>query len=91
MNEYRKYPLYSFAIKVVVPDNNMHCVPIMSRNSHEHEENERNPTTGLSLPIGKTISNHVKCGLSKSQIKASLSTNYPQHSINQDKLHNLII
>ncbi|CAF3026822.1 unnamed protein product, partial [Rotaria sp. Silwood2] len=62
--EYRKYPLYYFAIQVVVPDNNMHCVLIMSRNSHEHEENERNPTIGLSLPIDKTVSNYVKCGLS---------------------------
>ncbi|CAF0894013.1 unnamed protein product [Rotaria sordida] len=69
----------------------MHCVAIISRNLHEHEDNERNPTTRLPSPIRKTISNHVKCGLSQSQTKASLITNYPQHSINQDKLHNLIV
>ena len=83
----------SFEIKIIVPDNNMHCVTIMSRNLHEHEGNERNPTTRILSPILKTVPDHVKCGLSQSQIKASLVTNYPQHSINQDKLnlHNLIV
>ena len=33
-SEYRKYPLCSFEIKIIVPDNNMHCVTIMSRNLH---------------------------------------------------------
>ena len=90
-SEYRKYPLCSFKIKIIVPDNNMHCVTIMSRNLHEHEKNERNPTTRVPSPIRKTVSDHVKFGLSQSQIKASLVTNYPQYSINQDKLHNLIV
>jgi hypothetical protein len=90
-SEYRKYPLCSFEIKIIVPDNDMDHVTIMSRNLHEHEENERNPTTRLPSPIRKTVSDHVKCGLSQSQIKASLIINYPQHSINQDKLHNLVV
>ena len=63
-SEYRKYPLCSFEIKIIVPDNNMHCVTIMSSNLHEHEKNERNPTTRVPSPIRKTVSDHVKCGLS---------------------------
>ncbi|CAF1258586.1 unnamed protein product [Rotaria sp. Silwood1] len=51
---------------LVVPNNNMHCVTIISRNSYEGEENERNPTTRLSLSIRKTVSKYVECGWSQS-------------------------
>jgi len=71
-SEYRKYPLCSFEIKIIVPDNNMDHVTIISRNLHEHEENERNTTTRLPSPIRKCVSNNVKCGLSQSQILYSI-------------------
>ncbi|CAM2730618.1 unnamed protein product, partial [Rotaria socialis] len=32
----------------------------MSKNEHEHEQNERNTTTRLPSPIRESISNYVK-------------------------------
>ncbi|CAF5149066.1 unnamed protein product, partial [Rotaria magnacalcarata] len=72
-SEYRKYPLCHFQIKIIVPDNNMNSITIMSKN--EHEQNERNSTTRLPSPIRESISNYVKCGLLQPQIKASLIIN----------------
>ncbi|CAM4830437.1 unnamed protein product [Rotaria magnacalcarata] len=72
-SEYRKYPLCHFQIKIIVPDNNMNSITIMSKN--EHEQIERNATTRLPSPIRESISTYVKCGLSQSQIKASLIIN----------------
>ena len=74
-SEYRKYPLCHFQIKIIIPDNNMNSITIMSKNEHEHEQNERNATTRLLSPIRESISNYVKCGLSQPQIKASLIIN----------------
>ncbi|CAM4975026.1 unnamed protein product, partial [Rotaria socialis] len=90
-SEYRKYPLCHFQIKIIVPDNNMNSITIMSKNEHEHEQNERNTTTRLPSPIRESISNYVKCGLSQPQIKASLILNYPQSPIDQVKLSNKIV
>ncbi|CAM4989051.1 unnamed protein product, partial [Rotaria socialis] len=42
------------------PDNNMNSITIMSKNEHEHEQNERNTTTRLPSPIRESISNYVK-------------------------------
>ena len=44
-SNYRKYPLCSLEIKITVTDNDMKSFKIMSRNKHQHEENEKNPTT----------------------------------------------
>ncbi|CAM4845378.1 unnamed protein product, partial [Rotaria magnacalcarata] len=74
-SEYRKYPLCHFRIKIIVPDNNINSITIMSKNEHEHEQNEQNATTRLPSPIREPISAYVKCGLSQSQIKASLIIN----------------
>ncbi|CAF2161700.1 unnamed protein product [Rotaria magnacalcarata] len=72
-SKYRKYPLCRFQIKIIVPDNNMNFITIMSKT--EHEQNERNPTTRLPSLIHESISNYVKGGLSQPQIKASLIIN----------------
>ena len=40
-NEYRKYPLYSYEIQIIVPDYDPSSVTIMSRNTHEHHQKER--------------------------------------------------
>ncbi|CAF4876895.1 unnamed protein product [Rotaria sp. Silwood1] len=63
----------------------------MSRNNHQHEESERNPTTRLPSPIRRAVSNYVKCGLTETQIRKSIVINYSQTSINEAKLHNVII
>ncbi|CAF3469772.1 unnamed protein product [Rotaria sp. Silwood1] len=62
----------------------------MSRNIHQHEENERNPTTRLPSPVRQCVSNNVKCGLTEAQIKKTLVINYPQASVDAIKLHSLI-
>ncbi|CAF2088742.1 unnamed protein product [Rotaria magnacalcarata] len=56
-------------------NNNINSITIMSKNEHEHEQNEQNATTRLPSPIREPISTYVKCGLSQSQIKASLIIN----------------
>ncbi|CAF3634336.1 unnamed protein product [Rotaria socialis] len=58
-SEYRKYSLCYFQIKIIVPDNNMNSITIMSKNEHEHEQNERNATTRLPSPIRESISTYV--------------------------------
>ncbi|CAF1646761.1 unnamed protein product [Rotaria magnacalcarata] len=88
-SEHRKYPLCHFQIKIIVPDNNVNSITIMSKT--EHEQNERNATTRLPSPIRESISTYGKCGLSQSQIKASLIINYPQSPIDQVKLSNKIV
>ena len=52
-SEYRKYPLCLFEIKIIVADNNIQPVTIMSSNTHQYEENERNLTASLPslMPI----------------------------------------
>ncbi|CAF3910915.1 unnamed protein product [Rotaria sp. Silwood2] len=62
----------------------------MSRNTHQHEENERNPTTRLPSPVRQCVSNYVKCGLTETQIKKTVTINYSQASVDETKLHNLI-
>jgi hypothetical protein len=89
-SQYRKYSLCTFQIKIIVTDNNMQSISIMSRNTHQHEENERNPTTRLPSPVRQSVSNYVKCGLTETQIKKSLAINHTQTSIDEIKLHSLI-
>ena len=52
---------------------------------------KKNPTTRLSSPIRRTVANRVKCGLTENQIKKSLVINYPQVSIEEVKLHSVIL
>ncbi|CAF4579708.1 unnamed protein product, partial [Didymodactylos carnosus] len=73
-----------------VPDSNPQSVTIMSRNEHEHEQEERNPTTRLPSPIRKSVSKYVKCGLSQTQIKSSLVQDHPNSPITETKLTNLV-
>ena len=89
-NEYRKYPLCSYEIHIIVPDYDPSLVTIMSRNTHEHHQKERNPTTRLPSPLRQTVSKYVLCGLSQSQIKLSLVQDYPNSPIHYTKLVNLI-
>ena len=49
-------------LKIIVTDNNMESVKIISRNKYQHEENEKNPTTRLPSPIRRTVADHVKYG-----------------------------
>ena len=67
-NEYRKYPLCSYEIQIIVPDYNPSSVTTMSRNTHEHHQKGCNPTTQLPSPLRQTVSKYVHCGLSQSQI-----------------------
>ncbi|CAF3044846.1 unnamed protein product, partial [Rotaria sp. Silwood2] len=46
-NEYRKYPLCSYEIQIIVPDDDPTFVTVMSRNIHQHQQYERNSTTRL--------------------------------------------
>ena len=89
-NEYRKYPLCSYEIQIIVPDYDPSSLTIISRNTHEHHQKERNPITRLSSPLRQTVSKYVHCGLSQSQIKLSLVKDYPNPSIQYTKLINLI-
>ncbi|CAF1257415.1 unnamed protein product [Didymodactylos carnosus] len=75
---------------ITVPDSNPQSVIIMSRNEHEHEQGERNPTTRLPSPIRKSVSKYVKCGLSQTQIKSSLVQDHPNAPITETKLINLV-
>ncbi|CAF4673697.1 unnamed protein product, partial [Didymodactylos carnosus] len=69
---------------------NPQSVIIMSRDEHEHEQEERNPTTRLPSPIRKSVSKYVKCGLSQTQIKSSLVQDHPNAPITETKLINLV-
>ncbi|CAF4506684.1 unnamed protein product [Rotaria sp. Silwood2] len=89
-NEYRKYPLCSYEIQIIVPDDDPTFVTVMSRNIHQHQQYERNSTTRLPSPIRKTVSKYVHCGLSQSQIKLSLIQDHPHSPIHETKLINLI-
>ena len=69
----------------------MESVKIMSRNKHQHEENEKNPTTRLPSPIRRTVADHVKYGLTENQTTKLLVINYSQVSIEEVKLHSVIL
>lgn len=89
-SQYRKYPLCSYEIQIIVPDCNQNAVTIMSRNIHQHQQEERNPTTRLPSPVRQSVSKYVKCGLSQRQIKSTLIFDYPSSPVNETKLINLI-
>ena len=54
-SHHRKHPLCSFEIKIIVTDNDMESVKIMSRNKHQHEENEKKSHNEI------TITNTTNC------------------------------
>ena len=55
----RKYPLCSFEIKIIVTDNDMESVKIMSRNKYRHEENGKKSYNEI------TIINTMNCSRSR--------------------------
>ncbi|CAF4578076.1 unnamed protein product, partial [Didymodactylos carnosus] len=71
---------------IVVPDNDVQTVTIMSRGVHEYKEEERNTTTRLLSPVRKSVSKYIKCGLSHTQIKSSLVQDHPSISL-EAELH----
>ena len=88
-NQYRKYPLCQFEIQIIVSDDD-ELITILSRNTHQHKEEEKNPTTRLPSPIRQCVSQCVQSRMSESQIKTFLMQEHPGSSPNQSKLKSLI-
>jgi hypothetical protein len=87
-SEYRKYPLCYYEIQIIVPDYDPSSVTIISRNTHQHQQEERNSTTRLPSPIRQSVSKYVHCGLNQHQIKLSLMQDHPASQIHETKLIN---
>lgn len=89
-SNYRKYPSCSFEIQIIVPDDDQESVTVMSKNAHEHREEEKNPTTRLPSPLRESVSKYIQCGLSEPQITAALQRDHPQSSPARSQLKNLV-
>ncbi|CAF1063645.1 unnamed protein product [Didymodactylos carnosus] len=76
--------------EIVVPDNDVQTVTVMSRGVHEHKVEERNTTTRLLSPVRKSVSKYIKCGLSHTQIKSSLVQDHPSTPLTETKLRSLV-
>ncbi|CAF4571287.1 unnamed protein product, partial [Didymodactylos carnosus] len=75
---------------IVVPDNDVQAVTVMSRGVHEHKVEERNTTTRLLSPVRKSVSKYIKCDSSHTQIKSSLVQDHPSTPLTETKLRSLV-
>ena len=88
-SHYWKYPLCRFEIQIIVPDDHG-SITILSRNTHQHNEEEKNPTTRLPSPIRQCVSKCVLSGMSESQINTFITQEHSGASRDQSKLKHLI-